>query len=573
MVGQLLMFVACSGDTPAPSAPGVPSPETGEHTPETGSPALDTGGDTSEPTSDAVQLSPVDHLTRAAMALNGIRPAPEDLLRVQEDPSQLADIVAGYVESPLFGASVMDIENQTLLMRSEETRISDGPASSQELEKALFEEPLYLIQHVVMSDRPYTDIVTTEETVTTIYGTYLWAGMADDFDPDGDTWQPTTYTDGRPAAGVLSTSGWNRRFASNRANAHREGAAAAAQSLLCTDYLSRDIPLDVVDHSDKDAIYDAILTNDACVSCHQTLDPLAGFFWGFALRSAVNDDLPVSDWEPENVGLGEQATGRANGYFGLGGDTLEDLGQLIAADTRFSACTARRYISYLSQIPLEEVPLERVAAIQSVLISSGMSIKQMALAIVLSDDFAISHSRDDEGAERVVGMLKTRPTQMSRMMADLIGFTWQAEVGSDEPPHVATLLTDSQHGFLVIWGGIDSVNKIVPDYGYSATSSAALRNLAAESAGHVVAADLALDAEQRALLRFVEPDTTDEDDLRSQLVYLHQRILAELVEADSATIDDSLALYSDALKLTNDPATTWKIVLTALFQDFRVAYH
>ena len=197
----------------------------------------------------------------------------------------------------------------------------------------------------------------------------------------------------------------------------------------------------------------------------------------------------------------------------------------------------------------------------------------MALAIVLSDDFAISHAADEDAAENVVGMLKTRPTQMSRMMEDLIGFTWQAEVGSDEPPHVAALLTDSQHGFLVIWGGIDSVNKIVPDYGYSATSSAALRNLAAESAGHVVAADFALDAEQRALLRFVEPDTTDEDDLRSQLVYLHQRILAELVEADSATIDDSLALYSDALKLTHDPATTWKIVLTALFQDFRVAYH
>lgn len=525
---------------------------------------------------DVVPLSDVDRLVRAAMALNGTRPTNDDIVAVQADPAALEGIVDRYLDDPRFGETVRDVENQSLLVRIERAlQLPDGlGVSTGNFVAELFEEPLRLIEHVVMNDQPYTETVTMQGTVVSALGTVMWAGIADTHDPTGPAYQFAEYTDGRPMAGVLSTAGFQTRVAANLLNAHRQGAAAAAAALICTDYLSRDVNLGSVDLTDEDAIDQAILVEPACVSCHQTLDPLGGFLWGFANRGVLGGgNWPLDEWAPPNPDQAVRQTGRAPGYFGLGGDTLTDIGPMIAADHRFSACTARRYISWLRQVDVVDVPIASVDAAQTALLDSGFDLKAMVKQIVLSDAFAASHAADEGDAEQVVGYLHTRPEQMRRLIEDLTGFVWTTQDGPPPRGFTLDLLHRSAEGFKVHGGGIDSQTKLTPVFNYSATMSAYLRNLAAEAAGFVVENDFAAAAADRKLLALVEADTTDEQAVRDQLAALHLRVLAEVVAPDSPEVDATYALFVAAVDQTPDVSTAWKVVLTALLQDFRIAYH
>ncbi|MEM7157704.1 MAG: hypothetical protein AAF799_32990 [Myxococcota bacterium] len=529
---------------------------------------------------DSVELlSPTDRLVRIAMALKGTRPSLEELAAVAQDPDVIESLVDEYLESPEFGETIRDLENQTLLMRLELPPNGELPADVDpihwvEYTRMYYEEPLVLIADVVMNDQPYTEIVTSDTTMSTHLGPRFWAGIEDGFDPDGPEWQRLGYTDGRPAVGIISSGAFIKRYASSNRNAHREAAAAVAETLLCTSYSDRDIPLGSVDLTENDAVEEAILTNPTCVTCHQTLDPLGGFFDGFPRQTGFGL-FPSVAWEPEEVGSNRNKTGRDNGYYGLGGETLDDLGELIANDHRFSACTARRYISYFSQVRRESIPIADIAATQRVLTESGMNIKEMVRAIVLADRFAVSHSTDEEVAEGVIGYLQTRPEQLQRMIEDLTGFSWRATAGNPNEGIVSIidLPTNANFGFKVHGGSLDNETKVLPVHQYSAHASVFLRGLAAEAAGAVTARDFAQAADQRALLRYVEADTTDEAAIREQLAFLHLRILAEDVEPDSETIDETYALFTALHSTTDDVPTTWKLVLGALFQDFRVAYH
>ena len=521
----------------------------------------------------AVTLSGQEHLARAAMALRGTRPSIAELEQVRDDPKALPEIIDTYLVAAEFGATIRDIENQTLLMRIDAKRgdpipEAAGSVSWNDWSIAMFEEPLRLIEHIVLEDRPYTDIVTTDQTVVTGFGPMMWTGIAPVEHIDA-SWQVTTHTDGRPTTGILATSAWQARYVATNANAHREAASAAAGSLLCTDYFNRDVQLGEVNLEDDDAIFDAINYNDGCIDCHQTLDPLAGFFFGFSNQGAFRAPYPRVPWTGEDLNRGERITGRPKGYFGLGGTSMDEMGDLIAADHRFSACTARRYISWLSQIPVKEVPIERVASAQTELIDSGMNIRAMVRQIVLSPQFAVSHTLDADEAERTFGLLRTRPEQLDRMFYDLTGFRWRRPVARG----TAAIPTHPADGFLVHGGGIDNGIKVVPSHLYSASGSAFLRSFAQEAAGFVVAQDFDVVPEERKLLHLVEPDTDDEILLREQLTFLHQRILIEDVQPDSAVVDDSLELFFALRGAETDATVAWKLLLTAFFQDFRVAYH
>lgn len=557
----LLALVACDPGGGAKTAPTDTGPQDG------------TGDDM--PASDtAVLLGDADRLLRISMTLRGTRPSPEEYATLAADPNALGDLVDGWLEDPLFGETVRDIENQTLLVRRENIsrNIPDEvDVTALGWAQLLAEEPLQLIQHVVENDQPYTDIVTLDGTVGTDLHPLMWTGLAGDFDPEGPAWQPYSYTDGRPAAGVLSTGGWHKRWASNPNNAKRLAAGAAASALICVDYFEGDVELGSVDLSDDDAIDQAILEEPACVSCHQTMDPFAGNLQGFGGRVQFNQGPPTQAWHPEDADDGFRRTGRENGYYGLGGDDLTELGQLMAGDSRFTRCAARRYIGWMTQTPLDEVDEAWIRQAQAALVAGDLRIKPMVRSIVLSDAFAVSHDTDATGAESTRGLLQARPGQLDRMFRDLTGFTWQAQFRTTDQEFVVP--ASSSVGFRVHGGGIDSVTKTVPSHLYSAPASLFLRSFAAEAAGHVVEADFAADPAARRLLHLVEPDTDDEDLLRAQLVDLHARILGEFVAADSPTIDETLALLT-ALRATGaDGPTTWKLLLLAMFQDIRVAYY
>jgi len=547
----------------------------------------DDGSDADDDDDDAsdvepIYLSPAEHLVRISMALRGTRPSADEVAAVEEDPDALEGIVDSYLESPNFGETIRDLHNDTLLVLNDYFVFPAGFLPRDQLadvdpyvlNRAVTEAPLRLIEHVVMDDRPYTEIVTADYTMANGITSVIW-GLP--YDGDGDSWEESSWEDGRGNAGILSDAWLYQRHSSTVSNANRGRANAISRALLCYDFLSRDIEIDSsVNLADPDQVANAVVTNPSCASCHQALDPLASFFRGyFPLYVPADQEYPVLSYVPE---LFPEALGvpmREPRYFGQAGDETQDLGSFIAEDPRFAQCTANKFYAYLQQVPLQDVPLEKTVELQTVLEDSGFDAKALTKAIVLSDDFRISHfdeelPEDDFRANLTVK--KMRPVQLAQFARSTTGFEWKTYLG-DPTLGTVDLLRDSFLGYNVLAGGIDSFFVTRPSYTYSATSALVLSNLAREASHFVVDTDFAAETDDRRLLGVVGPNDSGESEVRDQIADLYLDLYGQLVDTDSEEVDETYALFEGALAVSNDPSRAWKVTLTAMLQDVSVAYY
>lgn len=543
-------------------------------------------GDDAEPPPppEVEYLSPTEHLVRASMTLRNRRPALADLERVAADPAALPEIVDGYLATPEFGEVMRDLHAETLLVRVDLRNLafkSIGPVADRtagDILKNVYEEPLRLIEHVIVNDRPYTEIVTADYAIAEPVSAAIW-GMA--HSGAGAAEEVSTWLDGRPVSGIVSSSALYARHQSAGANYHRGRANVLSSALLCFDYLHSDIVIDTsIDLANPEIVADALRQNPACVGCHQTLDPLASYLWGvqFGARYA---NYPVPMWSTQWTGGWVEATERPPGYFGQdgGGGTLTDLGQRIADDPRFPRCAASRFAAYFTQTERTELPFAWVARLTAQFEASGMNAKALAREIVLSDEFRVSHAVADapaETAEEVVGMLRARPEQLDGMIADLTGFRWRTDsqiLLNGVTYGVADLLRSDHVGFRALAGGIDGYYVTRPTHTTNAVSSLILRVLAATAAGHVVDTELDAPADARRLLTEVTAVDTAEPVIRAQLARLHARIFGSLDAADGAAVTETYALFASVLARTGDVRHAWKTTLTAMLGDLRVAYY
>ena len=555
------------------------------------------GGETEDTEVVTDMLSPTEHLVRVSMALRGTRPSLQDLEAVEADPDAVEALVDGYLDSPAFGVTVRNLHNEALLVEPDYAYYpagfpNIGPLQGRdfyEINRDVMQAPLRLVEHVVMSDLPYHEVVTGEYTLANDTVATIWDIP---YEGDGD-WEVTAWSDGRDNAGVLSDSWLFQRHRSTDANANRGRANLVASAFLCADFTSTDVDVDVsVDLSDPEAVADAVLENPSCAACHVQLDPLASYFRGFfplyvpQEQEEEDDPYPMElpwlqELFPELLGVPMLPPS----YFGEEGDGLAFLGQRIAEDPRFSRCTVRRFWSYLHQTDLDAVPdavLDDLDADFAGSMDAKALTKQIVLsdafrtaAVVPSDDGAPTEDEADLGAR--VGLLKARPQALGSMMQDLTGFRWVADFSTiideetGEPVNLGRvpLLEDSFLGYRVLGGGIDSMFVTQPAHTYSAPNLLVLRTLAREAAHYEVEQGL----EGQGRLLTVSPDTTGESEVRQALVALHRRLYAEVVEPDSAAIDQDWALFSAALQAGGEPGRAWKTTLVVLLSDLRVAFY
>ena len=338
-------------------------------------------------------------------------------------------------------------------------------------------------------------------------------------------------------------------------------------------------------------VADALNTQDECVACHQSLDPLASHFFvvrnrlaPFQVQNAYAADCegrgaascyPIAMYNPRGETAWERVGLRAPGYFGLASDNLGTLGQQIADDPRFAQCTVRRFVSYFTQTPAAEVPLQTIAPLQARFEDSGFDARDLVRAIVTDPSFL------DAEAEDGPGLLAARPFQLAASIEALTGFRYVVNIDGERCRQTGNncigdldMVYDDAFGFRAMAGGIDGFRVTRPTWTTTPTKSLFLAALAEEAAGHVVDTDFAAPAASRRLLDEVEPDTTDEDMIRAQLVALHRRLFGEALEADDVQIDEAYALFEAALTLRSgrpDPAVdAWKVTLTGLLQDPRM---
>ncbi|HMJ16642.1 MAG TPA: DUF1588 domain-containing protein [Polyangiaceae bacterium] len=526
-------------------------------------------------------LSPTQHLVRISTVLRGKRPSLSELRQVHEEPSALGGIVDQYLQSPEFGETLRELHNESLQVRVAAGIYPAGfPArgalagfSSQEVNVAITEAPLRLIQWVVEHERPYSEIVTAPYTVANDIVATAW-GITLDRASGG--WHTGQYDDGRPHAGILSDSMLFTRHSTTYANSNRGRANAVARSLLCYDFLAREISVDAsINLADPKEVANAVRVNAACASCHQTLDPLASFFGAFHPVFLPSDiqSYPFPHYLPA---LNSAFTSTESAYFGHKGQGLAFLGSMIAADPRFSLCAAQRFYAYLNHVNLRDVPHARAAELQTLFVRSKLNAKALTRAIVLSDDFR--HADSDETAEAPIhGVRKVRPSELSRLVEDLTAFRWTAnldvDIGSGNIGRI-DLLSDSLFGFEVLLGGIDSVNVTLPAHSMNASASLVLRGIASRAAPYVVQRDLDNpDVEQRKLLGAVSATESAEARIRAQLCDLHLRLYGEFLEPADPAIDGSYALFQDALTAAaGDVRRAWSTTLFALLQDVRLAH-
>jgi hypothetical protein len=530
-------------------------------------------------------LSPTEHLLRVTMALAGERPKPEELDAVRADPNALNAITDRYLGGEGFGEMVRDLYNEALQVRVPAAIYPAGFGATgalsgrdvQDINVSVTEAPLKLIERVVMRDLPLTEIVTADYTVADATVAQVW-GLTRAGDAE---WDVAHYRDGREHAGILSDSMVFTRHSTTLSNKNRGRAAAISRGLLCYDFLTRGIEVDAsINLADPEEVANAVQKNTACAGCHQTLDPLAAFFGSFHpiyVPSQV-ESYPYPFYTP---GLSQLFTVGEPGYFGYSGRSLRDLGKMIAEDPRFSLCAAKRFYAYFHQVSLSDVPRERAAELQAVL-TQRYSAKDLARAIVLADDFRVSHAETDDATlngTRALDrrfLLKARPWQLARTIEGLTGFRWEAYLNANLGYGTVgrlDMMTDSLFGYNVLAGGIDSVNVTLPANTMTASASLVLRGLAARAVEHVVDADLEF-ASSAKLLRVVREQDVDEAKVRAQLVELELRLFGVVTTSDSPQVTSGWELFRDALREPGGTARrAWRTTLFALLQDPRLLYY
>lgn len=496
-------------------------------------------------------MDPVDALIRTSLDLRGVRPSVDEIAQVQADPAALDTLVDVYLEDPRFEGRVRDLWSEIYLTRSEAYLISassyglDDQATFQE---SIGEESLRILGYIAANDLPYTEIVTGDWTMANETLGAIWPV---EYPRGSEGWVKSRYTDGRPAAGVLSTNSLWWRYPSTASNANRKRANTTSRIFLCNDYLARPIEFDRnINLLDQDAVDNALKENAACANCHNSLDPFASYFFGFWWYDYTNP-LEASYYYPERELAFRDYTQVDPAFYGQPGYTLADLGHQIAADHRFPECAAEQAWELFLRRDHTTVDQDHLNVHRDALINGGMKLKALIRSVV-SDPMYRSPPTDSTG---YVPLKMATPDLLASQIEDLTGFVY-SYYGYD-------LMRNDQVGYRTLAGGAD---------GYAVTATATTPNATlvlvqerlAESAAFYA---VNTEPERLFTVNFSETPETDRDAMVAQIQALHLRIFGNTVAADGEEVTAALELWSAVYAVERDPKAAWAGLLSALLRD------
>jgi len=513
----------------------------------------------------APRLSSTALVTRLSLDLRGVRPEPDELARVEDDPGELPDVVDAFLASPRFGERVRDLYAEVL-----RTRVEDFPIGAEDLgvgeeELLLYyasigEEPLRMLERIATEDRPWTDVVTADWTMADERLATLWPL---DYPPGVEGWRVAHYTDGRPAAGLLSTNALWWRYLSNGVNYGRGRANAVARIFLCADFLDRpvDFPRDI-DLTDEAGIRDAVANNTGCVSCHAGLDPLASYLAGFQYTDRTAAEMSV--YHPERELRWREMTGRPPGFYGSPGYAMTDLGAQIAADPRFVTCAVETAWELLLRRPVntgDRGELDALTRHREAFLAGGLTLRSLFRSIVLDPRYALAAP----AAEPKV----VTPDQWGATLEAWTGFRFT--IGG-----VDVLKSDTT-GLRTLAGGGDGRAGGAPAAVPTATMALSWARTAEAAAAW--AAEYPVGPLHGPDLLDVDPDATPEtaaafDDpaMRAQIQALHRRLFGTRVVEDGLEVEATLELWDQVARIEG-PRGAWAAVLTSMFRDPSLALY
>ena len=348
----VLWFLACAGD------PELPEPV--EELPE--APEL-------------LQGSPL--LARISLDLIGRRPTQVELQRLREDPEELPILVDEYLDDPDFAGRMAWIWNDsfhTAVFADDYQRFGE---LSTERRRAMGMAPLMMVSLIVEQDLPFNTLVTSQQ----LAGQEV---LADFYPIEGASteWGWVDATDGRPMAGVLSSTSLWLRYSADATNYHRARANAVSRLMLCSDFLERESGFEFALQPEAlTNTEEAVWNEGACLTCHAALDPLGAAFGGFAEKS---DSLPAEQYLRWSAMQDAWQTAQLQPtYYGVPA-TLDEMGPLIAQDPRFSRCVVQRFHEGLVGVAPE--PLQHDALTRD-FVEQGLVARDLVRTILFSEAY------------------------------------------------------------------------------------------------------------------------------------------------------------------------------------------
>lgn len=538
-------LVGLAGCAERPSDPGVGG-------------GLDSGVD--DPAADL--LLPLDDarlLRRLSLDLRGVLPTAAELDAVAADPDQVAVYRDAWLDGPQLEDRLVSMLGERFLTLLDVFQVTHQdyllPGDQAcAFERSVGEEPLRLMARVAVEDRPWTDVVTADGTVANELLAQVWPL---DRSP-GEGWQPATWTDGRPAAGILSSNGLWWRYVTSSSNANRSRAAAISNLLLCEDILTRPVTFsETPSLTDEDAIRDALATDPNCVGCHVVVDPLAAAMMGFYPAIDYNP-LELGLYHPEREALAEGVLGVQPAWFGTPISGLVELGPHVAADPRFSRCATQTMAALLWRRPVRIDDHGRITALQQAFEDEEMRLKALLRAITDDPVYRAGQVLDPDLADQERTRRLLTPDQLASAVQDATGLAWTQD-GCDQ-------LANDDVGYRTLAGGVDGLTVVEAQAEAGLTWALVVKRLAQAAAQAAVQRDLVDgQAGEGSLFTARALDLRPGDaDFDAELALLRWRLLATRdVDADAALAD----LWQDAFDQAGDAATAWTVVLSVLLRD------
>lgn len=510
---------------------------------------------TPEPLPTYTTLDARDLLIRASMDLRGARPSIEEMDQIDADPDSVQELIATFVDDPRFSLRIQDLFADVYLTRIEVPYAKFDyflpDISMEKLSRSVGSEPLQVLAHIVDNDLPYSEMVLGDWTMGNEVTARMWPL---ELEPGTGQfgWSRTRYTDGRPAAGVLSHNGLWWHYGSMENNLNRGRANAVSRILLCADYLDVEIDFGTDQPlNSEEALGDAIRTDPACASCHDTLDPLAAHFygfWWFSGRKGMPQDTSKYHLERERFWM--KYDGLPPAYMGTPTTGLADLGREIAADPRFNRCMVERSWELLMRRDMERDERPLINVHLETFEASELNVKALFRDIIRSDAYA--------NADGGFGRKVVSPALLSSQVAQLTGFKLQRD-GWD-------LLTAPILGFNAMAGGIDIFYRAIPLQEPSATWALVIKRHA-ESAGDY-AATHDLGSANPTLFTIADGTETadDLDRVTAQVVDMHARMLTERVSNDDPKVVSAVQLWTEVEAAYGNRAA-WASVVSLMIRD------
>lgn len=493
-------------------------------------------------------------LRRMSLDLLGTVPPPDTVAAVATDPNSLPAARRSLLDDPRLEARFVHLLHEVWQTRVDELLIHHfeyphlavDDTVEYAYERAVGEEPLRLMARIAVEDRPWTDILLVDWTLTTPLLEGIWPVAAEE---PGEGWRTARYTDARPPAGILSTNGLWWRYYTTASNHNRSRAAMLSRLLVCDDILARPVSFESVE-SAEDAGEEAVRTSRDCIGCHATVDPVAATLFGF-YTTTPNAGEENARYHPERALGGAEALGVEPAWYGQPVEGLSGLGRTIAADPRFVSCATETVARLLWRVPAGAASDGELQRVERGFREGGLRMKALLEAVLQTARYQAGRA-GAEGADRTARVL--RPDQLAHSVEDLTGFAWTWE-GFDQ-------LDADTWGYRLLLGGTDGIQVTTPLEEPSVTAAAVQREVA--WAGGSTLAARALSGEPTVLGEIDGGTTPGHPDFATAV---EQLTLSAHGQAADETLQGQLSDLWTAAEQASGPETAWAALVAAVLSD------